>query len=493
MISEKELIKKANQAVEAKKEVLESDYYRLNYHIMPPAGLLNDPNGFIHFEDDYHLFYQFYPFDTSHGAKFWAHLKSEDLVNWQELPLALAPAQKYESHGCYSGSAVNNDGVLTLIYTGNVKDENGKRETYQCLAQAEDGIKFEKLGPVIDNQPDGYTRHFRDPKVWQQDGKWYLVIGTQNNEIKGRVLLYSSDDLKDWQLLGELAESKLDHREDSVYMWECPALFSLNGKDILIGSPQGIEKDGDLYQNIYQSGYLVGELNYQTGEFKHQEFKELDRGFDFYAAQTTLDKRGRRILIAWMGLPDQKENYPERKNGWVHTMTLPRVLEINSDNKLVQKPITELKKLREKEVCHQNIKVTNEEVELDELRGDSLELVVEFKDFTAEKFGLKLRSAADGSQQTVISYEPEKESLSFDRSNSGLGEAGIRRCTVKNTGDLKLHFFIDSSSIELFVNDGLEVFSSRVYPQPENKKIKFFAENGSVCLDEIKKWELKKA
>jgi beta-fructofuranosidase len=275
-------------------------------------------------------------------------------------------------------------------------------------------------------------------------------------------------------------------------MWECPDLFSLRGKDILLGSPQGIEKDGDLYQNIYQSGYLVGELNYQTGEFKHQEFKELDRGFDFYAAQTTFDNKGRRILIAWMGLPDQKENYPERENGWVHTMTIPRVLELNSDNKMIQKPVAELKKLRGKEICHQNIKIKSEEIELAKIAGDSLELIVKIKDIEAEEFGLKLRAAADGSQETVISYNQNKEKLSFDRSNSGLGENGIRHCSIEKNESLKLHFFIDRSSIELFVNDGLEVFTTRVYPQPENKKIKFFAINGKVCLEEVIKWQLSK-
>ncbi len=492
MKSEEKLIKKAYQAIEAKKEKVENDYYRLNYHIMPPAGLLNDPNGLIQFEDDYHLFYQFYPFDTSHGAKFWAHLKSKNLVDWQELPLALAPAEKYESHGCYSGSAVNNEGTMTLIYTGNVKDENDKRETYQCLAVTEDGINFKKLGPVINNQPEGYTRHFRDPKVWQQDDSWFMVIGTQNLNQKGRVLIYSSDDLKDWELMGEIAGSKLNNFGDIIYMWECPDLFSLGGKEILIGSPQGIKQEGDLYHNIYQSGYLVGELNFETGEFTHQEFKELDRGFDFYASQTTVDQKGRRILIAWMGLPDQKENYPERDKGWVHAMTIPRVLELDEDNKIIQKPVPELKNLRGKEILHQNIKIKSEQIELADIEGDSLELIVKIKDISAEEFGFKLRAAADGSQETVISYNQNREKLSFDRSNSGLGENGIRRCFIEKNESLKLHFFIDSSSIELFVNDGSEVFTSRVYPRPENKKIKFFAKNGEVCLEEVRKWQLSK-
>lgn len=490
MKSEEELLKKAYQAIDSKKEKAAEDYYRLNYHIMPPAGLLNDPNGFIQFADDYHLFYQFNPFATSHGSKFWAHLKSKDLVDWQELPLALAPAQSYESHGCYSGSAVNNDGTMTLIYTGNVKDENDMRETYQCLAVTEDGVNFEKLGPVINNQPEGYTRHFRDPKVWQHDGNWYLVIGTQNTDQKGRVLLYRSEALKDWELLGEIVDSNLNNLDDTIYMWECPDLFTLNGKEILIGSPQGIKAEGDLYNNIYQSGYLVGELNYQTGEFKHQEFKELDRGFDFYAAQTTVDKKGRRILIAWMGLPDQKENYPERENGWVHAMTIPRILELDRDNKIIQNPLPELKSLRDEEIVYKNIKIDSGEIELAKIEGDSLELIVEFNSLTAEKFGVKLRVAADGSQETVISCDQNKKKLIFDRGNSGLGENGVRHCSVENIQNLKLHFFVDSSSIELFVNDGQEVFTTRLYPQPESRGIKFFAKNGEVNLKKVRKWQL---
>jgi beta-fructofuranosidase len=152
-------------------------------------------------------------------------------------------------------------------------------------------------------------------------------------------------------------------------MWECPDLFTLMGKEVLIGSPQGIKAAGDLYNNIYQSGYFVGSLNYQTGEFDQQDFAELDRGFDFYAAQTTVDKKGRRILIAWMGVPDQPENYPERANGWVHTMTLPRVLELNQDHKLIQKPAAELKKLRKEEVSYHNLKLKNEKIELDSISG----------------------------------------------------------------------------------------------------------------------------
>ena len=490
MPTEEELVTQARISITEKQKQVQKDYYRLQYHIMPPAGLLNDPNGFIHFDGQYHLFYQFNPLATTHETKFWGHLKSTDLVNWQELPLALAPANDYETHGCYSGSAVNNDGTLTLVYTGNVKDKADNRSTYQCLAVTEDGVNFKKLGPVMENQPAGYTRDFRDPKVWQQDGQWYMVIGTQNVDEEGRVLLFTAPDLKEWELVGEVAGSNLDGLEDFGYMWECPDLFTLEGQEVLIASPQGIEAQGDAYNNIYQNGYLVGDLDYQTGSLEHDGFRELDQGFDFYASQTTLDERGRRILVAWMGLPDQAENYVERNNGWVHTLTIPRVLELDNDNQLLQKPIVEMKKLRGAKISYQDIEIADQTIELAGIKGDVLELVTEFELGDVEKCGVKLRCAPDGSEETVISYNQKTGKLTFDRTNAGQGEDGIRRCQLDEPEELKLRFFVDRSSIELFVNEGQKTFTTRVYPQPSSQGIKFFAQNGAVKLQQVVKWEL---
>ncbi|MGM0603980.1 MAG: glycoside hydrolase family 32 protein, partial [Bacillota bacterium] len=178
------------------------------------------------------------------------------------------------------------------------------------------------------------------------------------------------------------------------------------------------------------------------------------------------------------------------ENGWVHTMTIPRILELNRDNKIIQKPVPELKSLRGEKIAYKNIKIDSEEIELAKIEGDSLELIVEFNSLSAEEFGVKLRTAADGSQETVINCDQKSEKLIFDRSNSGLGENGIRRCSVENIQNLKLHFFVDSSSIELFVNDGQEVFTTRVYPQPESRGIKFFAKNGELNLKKVRKWQL---
>lgn len=124
--------------------LVKKDVYRQHFHLMPPVGLLNDPNGLIQWKGIYHVFYQWQPFKTGHGAKFWGHYTSTDLVNWQHEEAALAPSDWFDQNGCYSGSAFINDGQMHVMYTGNVRDEQGNRETYQCLAVSEDGIHFHK-------------------------------------------------------------------------------------------------------------------------------------------------------------------------------------------------------------------------------------------------------------------------------------------------------------------------------------------------------------
>lgn len=488
-----ELLKKAYESMEKMKPVVQADYYRLEYHIMPPAGLLNDPNGFIHMNGEYHLFYQLNPFDTKHASKHWGHVKSKDLVNWSDASIALVPSKWYETHGCYSGSAVNDNGVLTIMYTGNVKDEEGNRETYQCLAMSKDGMNFEKYenNPVINNQPEGYTRHFRDPKVWKNGHLWYAVLGTQTIEMEGRVLLFKSENLKNWELIGEVTGSNINGLKDFGYMWECPDLFHLDGKDVLIACPQGLEAKGDLYNNIYQSGYFIGKLNYDTGKMEHGEFVELDRGFEFYAPQTTIDDKERRILIGWMGLPERDE-HPTVKHGWLHTMTIPRVLQLKGE-KLYQNPVEEMKSLRKEEISYNNMIIDNEEIQLENIQGDVLELYVEFElneTSNLEEIGIKVRCSKDNEEYTRLCYDLCNNKFILDRDNSGKGYKGIRKCKMDFCKKLKLNIFMDTSSIEIFINDGEEVFTSRIYPEKNSRGIKFFAKGGTVKINKVVKWNI---
>ncbi len=447
------LIQKAYNEVKKNKNKVMNDPYRLTYHLMPPVGLLNDPNGLIQFKGVYHVFFQWNPFDTAHGAKFWGHYTSKDLVHWREEPIALAPSEWYEKNGCYSGSAVEAGGKLHLFYTGNVKQEDGTRETYQCLAVSEDGIHFEKKGPVL-RLPEHFTAHFRDPKVWKKGKLWYMVVGAQTLDEKGAAVLFHSKDLYHWEEAGTIAGSGMNGLEDFGYMWECPDLIHLNGKNVLLVSPQGLMPEGDLYHNLFQSGYFIGALDYERVKFQHGPFTELDRGFDFYAPQTFLDESGRTILYGWMGITDELEEYqPTIANGWVHALTLPRELELR-DGKIFQKPVEELKQLRKgREVVEGHI-----------CEGISVELLVDF--VKSGHFEITFRSEAH------LSFDSDK--LTLKRRNLRTGGLETRSCKIASVS--KLRIFMDHSSLEIFVNDGEEVFTARYFPKPDDVTISIHGE-----------------
>ncbi|KUP04991.1 sucrose-6-phosphate hydrolase [Bacillus coahuilensis m2-6] len=462
---DEQLRDEALQMVEENEELVSQDPYRLSYHLMPPVGLLNDPNGFIQWKGTYHLFYQWLPFKTDHGAKFWGHYSSTDLVDWTHEPIALTPSEWFEKNGCYSGSAIDHDGKLYLFYTGNVKDEAGNRETYQCVAISEDGLDFDKKGPVV-HLPDGYTAHFRDPKVWKKDGLYYMVVGAQSKELTGKVALFRSSDLEDWELMGNAAGAYQGGLQDFGYMWECPDLFELDGNDVLIVSPQGLEADGMNYQNVYQAGYFVGKLDYSTGSLSHGEFVELDRGFDFYAPQTTEDEKGRRLLVAWMSVPDQNEqDHPTIAYKWIHNMTIPRELKLMNGH-IYQQPVEELKQLRKGSAVYYDVTLLDEERVLEGVARKSMELIVEELAIEEE---FQVRIGGD----VLLSFNRKQGVFTMERTSYVDGSREKRQCELHQL--TKLQVYVDHSSVEAFINDGAEVFTCRFFPSPEDESVRFMA------------------
>lgn len=477
IVKDNQLKERANAQVNEFYGFSKEDPFRLHYHVMPPVGLLNDPNGFIYFQGKYHLFFQWNPFATDHSQKYWAHITSVDLLNWEWQPIALAPSDWFDKDGCYSGSAIEHEDKIYLFYTGNVRVENGGRESYQCLAISEDGIDFKKKGPLF-TVPAGYTAHFRDPKVWREDEDWYLVIGAQTIDGNGRVLLYRSTDLINWDLVGEISAQDSD---EFGYMWECPDLFELNDKDVLLFSPQGIPAERFHYQNIYQTGYLVGELDRDTGGFCHQPFIELDAGFDFYAPQTTLDSKGRRLLFGWMGVPEEDEAFhPTKAYGWVHAMTLPRELSVK-EGRLYQRPVAELSTLRENQVTREDITIANERLKVDSGNGKAFELMLDVQSFVGTSFILDL----DGN--TSLAFDKIEKTLTIFRKSIKTNQQESR--TISLTNVVYLQLFVDASSLEVFVNQGAFVFTSRLF-DVVSKRDCFLEVDGQMNCS-ISSWDLK--
>ncbi|WP_186577881.1 glycoside hydrolase family 32 protein [Aquibacillus kalidii] len=469
-----ELIDKAYKEVNTHQETVKQDPYRLHYHIMPPVGLLNDPNGFVFFKGKYHLFYQWNPFATTHGPKFWGHLTSTNLINWEEQAIALAPGDWFDKNGCYSGSAVVHEDELYLFYTGNVRDEDGNRETYQCLATSRDGVNFEKRGPVIP-LPSGYTAHFRDPKVWKNEECWFMIIGAQKENLSGSAVLYKSTNLLEWELLGPITQ-----KNNFGYMWECPDLFSLNNKDVLLFSPQGIEPEGYKYWNIYQSGYMVGELDYSDVTFNHGTFEELDRGFDFYAPQTTIDGKNRRLLFGWMGVPEENEqDHPTIEYKWIHAMTLPRQLELVGE-KVFQKPVDELTELRGNHTKKHHVIIKDSEKSFPDFAGNVKELTINIRKMMGQNFSVCF------GKNTRVSFNVLEGLFSFQRKSFKNNTVEERHCTLKSLNSLRV--FLDTSSIEIFVNGGEEVFTSRIFDDLSKDEVSIKT-IGEVVID-MDKWDL---
>jgi beta-fructofuranosidase len=272
----------------------------------------------------------------------WGHARSKDLVHWETLPVALAPDEHED--GCFSGSAVVYDDKLWLIYTGHhLTNPDDSEEFYQDqnIAWSEDGIIFHKYegNPVL-RAPEGNTKHFRDPKVWQEGDTFYMVLGSQGSDELGRALLYESKDLKQWQPVSVL--DKAATLEDEGYMWECPDFFRLDGRDILLMSPQGLEPQGDCFRNLNQTGYLLGSRDEQE-HLVRKNFTEIDRGHDFYATQTMLAPDGRRLMTAWMNAWDSPMQ--EKEDGWAGALTLPRELRVEK-GRLYQQPAREMASMR---------------------------------------------------------------------------------------------------------------------------------------------------
>lgn len=438
---------------------LTSERFRLGYHIMAPSGWINDPNGFCYFKGYYHIFYQYHPYSAKWGPMHWGHARSKDLVHWENLPPALVPGDREDKDGCFSGSAIIKDEMMYLFYTGHHYYGDGGPEYFwqnQNLAYSHDGLHFQKYegNPIIKAAPKDNTHHFRDPKVWQHEHAYYMILGSQNQQELGRAILYRSKDLKEWEYIGSMSDAK--SIEEEGFMWECPDFFNLEGKDILLFSPQGIKASPKEHRNLYNLGYFVGKLDYSTGKYERGEFKELDKGFDFYATQTMETPDGRRIVFAWMAM--WESNMPEQEDGWAGALTIPRELTLKGDH-LYMNPVKELVALRQGAGDHhQQLVVKSRQVSPYDA---SLEVLLKISMYQQNlDFKLSLKDER-GKNVVTLCYSHEENEFILRRNDRDDARFG----NIQLVDKIDLQLFIDTSSLEIFINEGETVFSTRYYSE----------------------------
>ncbi|MFL5733853.1 MAG: glycoside hydrolase family 32 protein [Chloroflexia bacterium] len=460
--------------------------HRPRYHVLPPSGWLNDPNGLIHWRGEYHMFYQYNPAGAFHRDVHWGHAVSEDLMHWRDLPIALAPTPgTADAGGCWSGCAVDNAGVPTIIYSGH----DGTRQL-PCLATGdEDLITWQKYpgNPVIAGPPAGLdVVAFRDHCVWKEDSTWYQLVGSGIKGVGGTALLYRSPDLVQWEYMHPLYLGDVTEVAPlwTGSMWECPDFFFLGERHVLVVS---VWYGGRIYYPVYFTG------TYSNHRFTPEQPHRLDFGTSFYAPQTLRDAQGRRIMWGW--LIEQRDDGDQLATGWSGVMSLPRVLSLNS-GVLEMRPAPELEMLRRQHYSLQDAPLAEGSPSLPiDVRGDALEIIVEFEPGDATEVGISVRCSPDGSEQTGIIYDALHRRLVLDASRSSLSStAHLGRyagpLVLAGGETVRLHIYLDASVVEVFANDRACV-TGRIYPSKDDSLgILLSAHSGSARLLSLDVWEM---
>jgi len=457
-----EALARAQTSVKTAAERVKSDRDRPIYHLLPPAYWNNDPNGPVYFQGKYHLFYQHNPFGDAWGNMHWGHFRSNDLVHWEDLPIALWPSKNLGEDHVFSGcAAVSNKNQLMLIYTS-----IGARPPEQWAAIPEDGqlLKWKKhpANPILTEKLHGSTKVFewRDPFVFLDAGRTYMVCGGNLNEGKGgeavvNVYRALNDELTAWQYLGILFK----HPDRDVKNIECPLFFQLGNRWVLIIS------QGRPVQ------YFVGDLDARTMHFTPKTRGVMDHG-NYYAPNCLLDVRGRRILWGWV--PD----FPGGK-GWNGCLTLPRVLTVEDDGMLGQTPAPELMQLRGERFVMSDVSLEGERT-LEQISGDALEikLVVDLQG--ARDVGLKLRRSADGKAAV---------SVAFDGQRLQIGDLVVPFSPASASKTLELRIFLDRSVLEVYAG-GRICITRVIQAGPGQDGVAIWAKGGTAKLKSLECWPM---
>ena len=454
-------------------ETTRNDPYYPVWHIAPKCGLMNDPNGLCEINGIHHIFYQWFPAGPVHGLKHWYHLTTKDFIHYEDFGPVVFPDEDIDAHGVYSGSAFIEDDTIHYFYTGNLKyfdrDDydyiNNGRGSNTITFTSKDGYEFTKkeLLMTTDDYPADMSNHVRDPKIFKKNEKYYMVLGARDVEGVGMILLYESTDLKNWTY-----KNRITTPQKFGYMWECPDLFEMDGQLYIICCPQGVETQGIDYENVHQVTAMKLDYDFDTDEYEITDIKLFDRGFDFYAPQSFETEDGRRVHISWMGMPDCKE-YTNLTiaEGWQHCFTFPREVFVK-DGKVCQRPVRELQKRK-----------TLVDKSAGMLKKDG------YKVYDVNISGIQnneFRTVID--EELILEYKNGRFEMHFtsqDKNSVSAGR-GMRYVDVDKISSVEI--LVDKSSVEVFVNNGEYVFTTRFYPQKDSLAVE--AAGAEIMMEEIR-------
>lgn len=413
-------------------------------HLKAPGGWINDPNGFLYYKGEYHLFYQYFPYGTRWGTMHWGHAVSKDLVKWEHQGVALFPTKREDQNGCFSGSAIERDGRMYLYYTGVHYNKPDPEDIHVCLGDAfvssqmmlssEDGYRFDNFHekrvaiPAITDRSVGDETHTRDPKVWRGKNAWYMVLGSRTADNRGQLLFYRSNNLCDWELANTVSKER-----EFGWMWECPDYFETAGGKVLVISPMGLRQEEGLEQN-HTICMPVG-FEEETCAMKLPEvYQYLDYGLDLYAPQSTVDAEGRRVLVAWLRMPEAVDGE------WIGMFCMPRVVEVANGHIYFR--------------VHPNI-----EKQYTRKIGCAAE---------ADRAGYRVSfDIGEGETVDIGGYRISRRQNRICTDRTGVFPRHTSFRTEASTPEVKegfhLDVYVEPHLVEVFVNNGEYVISSAVY------------------------------
>lgn len=446
---------KADLAVMGKAE---ADPYRPLFHFHPPANHMNDPNGTIFFEGWHHLFYQHNPYAAHWGSIHWGHARSRDLVNWEHLPIALAPSLAAGETQCFSGSAiVAADGRPRLLYTSIGSGMPMHPEQWLALPTDKELFTWQRFAgnPVMaDSIHHGLrVEDWRDPFMFRHAGQVYAVCGGNASRREkggtGEVLLYRATrgDLTAWEFLRVIFR----YRSEDVINIECPNLFPLDGRWVLVVSPHR------------SCEYFIGDFDPAQGEFRPDTQGLVDAGHA-YATNISHDADGRTILWIW-GQP-----HAPVPGAWSGCLAMPRHLSIGADGFLRQQPVAAFNELRQAPVHVTPFSLPGGRRVLPNVSGECLEIEAELSTGNAKRFGFELRRSASGEPGLVVAIHPNESTL----------QVGDVRHVIGRRKSYKLRIFLDRCAVEVFEGDGKAAIFANTLASPEDRAVAFFSEGSDT-------------
>lgn len=444
------------------------DNLRAQYHFQPEKNWMNDPNGPVMIDGKLHMFYQYNPQGATWGNMTWGHAVAENLTRWTHLPCALHPDMPYDKDGVFSGCCVMKDGLPHILYTG-VEPE------VQCLAigdrACQNFVKYQG-NPIITRMDGEQLNGFRDPFAWQQDGMTYIVLGAGEKGKRGFAIVYRSDDLKQWERVGELC-SKEDEQED---MWECPNLIHF---------PDGTATL--LVSLMKAQGVYAMDGKYEDCKLQAGTMRPFDLGNSFYAPNTVVLPDGRTILFGWM-----KETMPGRQEaGWQGMLTIPREIVKYGDGFVGVRPVTEMTRMHSQRLLtRKDFTLRSGENALKGVHSRNCEILIEFEAGNLGELILEVNKSGRGEEKTVISYDSISDYVSVDASRcNGAARVGGY---VQGRGVTQMRIFLDGSAMEVFVNDR-ESLTTRTYPtRPDSDGMRLYAQGG-VRINRLQVFEMRSA